>query len=423
MRSVLDQSFQDFELIVVGDCCTDDTERVIGAFRSERVTWLNLPQRSGSQAGPNNAGIELARGRYVVYIGHDDVWAPDHLATLHRCFLENPDAAFVIAGCIYHGPPGSGFYIVTGMFEPLDDQAPRKHFFPPSSIAHRREITARIGPWRKPEQERAPVDAEFSLRAFSAGLRFHPTGQITVHKFAGGHRYLSYLQMDSSEQVQLLRMMSEPSFPAFVRDIVQRSRESGRYMVAAHPDYARYAPGQITEANRKSKGILRPPLQALTAAAHLEQMDNPAAIDWQPLKTDRHQPYRWSGPNPRPKLLLPFTSPRRVDIRFDILGMNEDALNCLHVRMNDRPVKFEMTRRPGMPGASVICCRTRLRRDDYSIVEFDLTGGMALDVLVRNVTGVPPRMALGSVSLAPVSWISAIWPNRPPQRGAISQSA
>ncbi len=45
-----------------------------------------------------------------------------------------------------------------------------------------------------PQDVRAPVDGDFLLRAAQADLTFASTGKITVHKFAAGHRYLSYLQ-------------------------------------------------------------------------------------------------------------------------------------------------------------------------------------------------------------------------------------
>jgi Glycosyl transferase family 2 len=423
IRSVLDQSFQDFELIVVGDCCTDETGRVVGTLDPARVRWVNLPQRSGSQAGPNNAGIELARGRYVAYIGHDDIWSRDHLATLYQCFSRHPDSHFAIAGCIYYGPPGSGYYIVTGMFEAEDDGAPGRHFFPPSSLAHRRDIAAVIGPWRKAEEERAPVDAEFLLRAFNAGLRFAPTGRVTVHKFAAGHRYLSYLQIDSSEQAQLLHMMTQPGFSAFVSDVVHRSRQTQRFMIATHADYARYAPGQLASSNRKSKGILRPPLQALTTGVRMTQADEPAALDWHTLQTERAQPLRWSGPNPRPRLLLPFTTVRKVDLCFDVLSATEGNFEPLRLRVNGWPVASEIVPHDAIPGASIVRCRTRLRRADYSIVELDLTGGMPLDALMRQIDGTSRQIALGTVSLAPLSWLTTVWPSRPlPSMAAASST-
>src|SRR5438046_2082830 len=74
--SALRQSFDDFELLVVGDGCTDDSEDVVAATSDPRVRWINLPANVGQQAGPNTEGLRQARGRLVAYLGHDDLCFP-----------------------------------------------------------------------------------------------------------------------------------------------------------------------------------------------------------------------------------------------------------------------------------------------------------------------------------------------------------
>ena len=63
--SVLRQTFTDFELLVVGDACTDDSEAVVSAVGDTRVRWINLTTHVGHQSGPNNAALRGARGRLV----------------------------------------------------------------------------------------------------------------------------------------------------------------------------------------------------------------------------------------------------------------------------------------------------------------------------------------------------------------------
>src|SRR5947207_7975428 len=60
--SALRQSFTDFELLVVGDGCTDDSEQVVTAIGDPRVRWINLSSNSGHQSAPNNEGLRQARG-------------------------------------------------------------------------------------------------------------------------------------------------------------------------------------------------------------------------------------------------------------------------------------------------------------------------------------------------------------------------
>ncbi|MGH7485232.1 MAG: glycosyltransferase family 2 protein, partial [bacterium] len=78
--SVLRQTFRDFELIVAGDGCTDDSEQVVSAIGDPRLRWINLPANTRHQSGPNNEALRQARGEIIAYLGHDDLWLPHHLA-------------------------------------------------------------------------------------------------------------------------------------------------------------------------------------------------------------------------------------------------------------------------------------------------------------------------------------------------------
>ena len=60
--SALLQTFGDFELLVVGDGCTDQSERVVAAVGDPRVRWINLPRNTGHQSAPNE-GLRQARGQ------------------------------------------------------------------------------------------------------------------------------------------------------------------------------------------------------------------------------------------------------------------------------------------------------------------------------------------------------------------------
>ena len=79
ISSVLRQSFTDFEILVVGDGCTDDSEQVVTAITDPRVRWINLAVNDGHQSAPNNEGVRQSRGSIIAYLGHDDLWLPHHL--------------------------------------------------------------------------------------------------------------------------------------------------------------------------------------------------------------------------------------------------------------------------------------------------------------------------------------------------------
>ena len=176
-------------------------------------------------------------------------------------------------------------------------------------------MTTRIGEWRDPRVIRPPVDAEFLLRAAHAGLRFASTSEITVHKFAAGHRYLSYLRSSCDEQWEMLRKLKEQ--PGIDTDgLVARAKASGQYMTMKYADYSIHPAGYFFEHNRQNKGISRPALQPLRNSVVIEQTDESRALDWYNVELAGKK-FRWSGPNPRPKILIPYTGHRaRVSIEM-----------------------------------------------------------------------------------------------------------
>ena len=163
------------------------------------------------------------------------------------------------------------------------------------------------------------------LRAVHAGLRFVSTGQISVHKFAAGHRYLSYLHPDCAEQMAMLQQIKRGDRTRINR-IVARSKRHGLFMTMRYVDFSIYETGFAYEQNRRNKGLNRPPLQPLKGRTVIAQTDEPRALDWHPRDaTDAR--HRWSGPNPRAKMLVPYTGGRA---RFAIEVVAHAAVPSLY---------------------------------------------------------------------------------------------
>ncbi|MEY4991056.1 MAG: hypothetical protein RIS08_1282 [Actinomycetota bacterium] len=76
--SVLRQSFQDFEVIVVDNFSTDGSDSVAASFRDPRIRFVSFANM-GSIARARNRGIELALGEYVAFLDSDDKWHPNKL--------------------------------------------------------------------------------------------------------------------------------------------------------------------------------------------------------------------------------------------------------------------------------------------------------------------------------------------------------
>ncbi|MGH7886221.1 MAG: glycosyltransferase family 2 protein [Candidatus Binatia bacterium] len=100
LNSVLGQSFGGFELIVVDDGSTDDTAAVIE--RDFPQVKYNYQPNSGPAAA-RNVGVGLARGDYIAFCDHDDLWRQGHLRALLDGFAAYPGAALLFDNAEYFG--------------------------------------------------------------------------------------------------------------------------------------------------------------------------------------------------------------------------------------------------------------------------------------------------------------------------------
>ncbi|MTI64687.1 glycosyltransferase family 2 protein [Methylophaga sp.] len=80
IKSVLDQTFQDWELLIIDDKSTDGSVEIVKSFVSSdnRIKLIQLEQNSGA-AVARNTGFEAAKGRYIAFLDSDDIWLPEKL--------------------------------------------------------------------------------------------------------------------------------------------------------------------------------------------------------------------------------------------------------------------------------------------------------------------------------------------------------
>jgi glycosyltransferase involved in cell wall biosynthesis len=94
------QTLREFETIVVDDGSTDDTEHLIKRFYPEVVYQR---QSNQGQASARNRGVALARGEYVAFCDHDDIWNARHLEKLAGCIASHPGTGMVFDNAEYFG--------------------------------------------------------------------------------------------------------------------------------------------------------------------------------------------------------------------------------------------------------------------------------------------------------------------------------
>ena len=94
LNSVIAQTYQNWEVIVVDDCSTDNTAEVLNEYISKdpRVKYFKMNSNSGAALARNKA-VELAQGKYLAFLDSDDIWFPDKL-TKQINFMKTNDYLF-----------------------------------------------------------------------------------------------------------------------------------------------------------------------------------------------------------------------------------------------------------------------------------------------------------------------------------------
>ena len=82
-ESVLNQNYTNWELIIINDCSTDNTEQIIKSYQqkdaaNKRIKLINLPKNKGV-ANARNIGIQNAKGKYIAFLDADDIWEKEKL--------------------------------------------------------------------------------------------------------------------------------------------------------------------------------------------------------------------------------------------------------------------------------------------------------------------------------------------------------
>jgi glycosyltransferase involved in cell wall biosynthesis len=205
--SVLRQTMGDFEVLVIGDACTDDSEQVVASIGDPRVRWINLPSNTGHQSGPNNEGLRQARGELIAYLGHDDLWLPHHLA-VHVSAIDASGADMTHSLLAWVEPGGGDVWAVP----PRPDLGA---WGPPSCTVHRRKVTEAIGGWRHYREVETYPEIDLWRRARDAGYRFSFVPRLTAIKFPASSRRGVYASRPFHEQAAWsARITSEPDLEA-----------------------------------------------------------------------------------------------------------------------------------------------------------------------------------------------------------------
>ena len=163
LESILCQTFNSFELIVVDNMSKDDTEELVNGIQDSRIRYFKNPN-NGIIAVNRNYGIQQAKGRYIAFCDDDDLWFPDKLNLQVKLLEASPS----IALCYTNAMSFVGNKVISNKmvrrvvckYHFL--QLLRGNFIPNSSVLIRRDVFLKLG--RLNENETLREDYEMWLR-------------------------------------------------------------------------------------------------------------------------------------------------------------------------------------------------------------------------------------------------------------------
>ena len=147
IKSVLRQSLLEWELIIIDDGSTDDTEKVVtSSFGSDPRIHLIQQANAGPSAARNN-GLARARGKFIAFLDADDLWHPDRLRGIQMAFDDSPQTGVFFSRTQFIDQDGTRLRTVTRHFPnlSLETLLSENPLCSTSNIVSRREVFDEIG--------------------------------------------------------------------------------------------------------------------------------------------------------------------------------------------------------------------------------------------------------------------------------------
>lgn len=149
IRSILAQTCGDFELLIVGDGCTDNTADVVTGFGDRRIHWFDFPKAEGFGYANRNRALRQAQGSLIAFAAHDDLMLPDHLERMAALFAQRPATYWAYCRPLWIDDEGTvmPFFVNLTRKQAHDQFMNDFNTIPAGCVVHRREVYDKVGMW------------------------------------------------------------------------------------------------------------------------------------------------------------------------------------------------------------------------------------------------------------------------------------
>ena len=102
IQSIINQSYTNWELIVINDSSTDNSKQIVQTFskKDKRITLINLKENKGVSYA-RNLGIKNSKGEYITFLDSDDLWHKDFLKLVYNKIITDSDFIYARFGYLY----------------------------------------------------------------------------------------------------------------------------------------------------------------------------------------------------------------------------------------------------------------------------------------------------------------------------------
>ena len=92
--SVLAQTYENWELIIINDASTDNTDEIVANYNDERIVYLKN-EKNLERSASRNKGIDIAKGDFICFLDSDDFYLENHLEEFEKCIIDNSNKEVV----------------------------------------------------------------------------------------------------------------------------------------------------------------------------------------------------------------------------------------------------------------------------------------------------------------------------------------
>lgn len=200
VQSVLQQTYADFELLIIDDGSSDNTDIVVESLGDERIRYVKMPENKGVAAA-RNEGLRQAKHDYIAFQDSDDYWMPDKLEKQMEFLTQRPEAGLLYCPYVCQKADGSTILVPGGNI-PLSEK--QGHIYPymlqrntigTPGVLMRRKCLENAGLFN--ESLTCLEDWEFFLRiarAYEIAFQEEPMVRVHLSKDGVSHNISGYYE-------------------------------------------------------------------------------------------------------------------------------------------------------------------------------------------------------------------------------------